>query len=90
MTGKRLADRNISSPTPVTLGIVDRELVFIRTGFGTALDYMRAWDLQRELHARRVAGEIPDICLLLEHQPVYTAGKRTSPADRPIGDLVRQ
>jgi lipoyl(octanoyl) transferase len=87
MTGKRLADRNISSPTPVTLGIVDRELVFIRTGFGTAaLDYMRAWDLQRELHARRVAGEIPDICLLLEHQPVYTAGKRTSPADRPIGD----
>lgn len=66
---------------------MDRELVFVRAGFGTAaLDYMRAWDLQRELHALRVAGEIPDTCLLLEHQPVYTAGKRTSPADRPIGD----
>jgi len=66
---------------------VDRELVFIRAGFGAAaLDYLRAWDLQRELHARRVAGEIPDACLLLEHPPVYTAGKRTSPADRPIGD----
>jgi lipoyl(octanoyl) transferase len=66
---------------------VDRELVFIRAGFGTAaVDYLRAWDLQRELHARRVAGEIPDACLLLEHRPVYTAGKRTSPADRPIGD----
>jgi len=47
---------------------------------------MRAWDLQRDLHARRVAGEIPDACLLLEHLPVYTAGKRTSPADRPVGD----
>jgi lipoyl(octanoyl) transferase len=66
---------------------VDRELVFIRAGFGAAaVDYLRAWDLQRELHARRVAGEIPDACMLLEHRPVYTAGKRTSPADRPIGD----
>jgi lipoyl(octanoyl) transferase len=66
---------------------VDRELVFVRAGFGAAaLDYTRAWDLQRDLHARRVAGEIPDTCLLLEHRPVYTAGKRTSPADRPIGD----
>jgi len=66
---------------------VERELVFIRAGFGAAaLDYLRAWDLQRALHVRRVAGEIPDTCLLLEHPPVYTAGKRTSPADRPVGD----
>ncbi len=42
--------------------------------------------LQRQVHERRVAGEIPDTCLLLEHRPVYTAGKRTSPLDRPIGD----
>ena len=26
------------------------------------------------------------MCLLLEHPPVYTAGKRTEPLDRPIGD----
>ena len=66
---------------------MDRELVFVSAGFGdAAIDYARAWDLQRDLHARRVAGEIPDTCLLLEHQPVYTAGKRTSPADRPLGD----
>lgn len=51
-----------------------------------AVDYSAAWDLQRLVHERRVAGEIPDMCLLLEHQPVYTAGKRTSPFDRPIGD----
>jgi lipoyl(octanoyl) transferase len=51
-----------------------------------AVDYSEAWDLQRQVHDRRVAGEIPDTCLLLEHRPVYTAGKRTSPLDRPIGD----
>jgi lipoyl(octanoyl) transferase len=66
---------------------VDRELVFIRAGFGAgALAYEEALDLQRQLHARRVSGQIPDTCLLLEHQPVYTAGKRTNPEDRPIAD----
>ena len=66
---------------------MDRELVFIRAGFGpAALGYERAWDLQRELHARRASRQIPDSCLLLEHEPVYTAGRRTSPADRPAGD----
>jgi lipoyl(octanoyl) transferase len=66
---------------------VDRELVFVRAAFGTgAMPYQQAWDLQRQLHASRVAGQIPDTCLLLEHEPVYTAGKRTAPEDRPLGD----
>jgi lipoyl(octanoyl) transferase len=66
---------------------VHGELVFARLGLGEeAVGYLAAWDLQRQVHARRVLGEIPDTCLLLEHQPVYTAGKRTSPLDRPIGD----
>jgi lipoyl(octanoyl) transferase len=47
---------------------------------------MEGWDLQRRVHARRVADEIPDCCLLLEHEPVYTAGKRTAASDRPFGD----
>jgi lipoyl(octanoyl) transferase len=51
-----------------------------------AVDYASAWDIQRQVHERRVAGDVPDTCLLLEHQPVYTAGKRTSPLDRPVGD----
>ncbi|WP_245159261.1 lipoyl(octanoyl) transferase LipB [Blastococcus sp. TF02A-35] len=48
------------------------------------VDYAQAWDLQRELHAKRVAGEVPDTLLLLEHPPVYTAGKRTEPHERPF------
>ena len=46
--------------------------------------YDVAWDLQRSLHAQRVAGEIADTCLLLEHPSVYTAGKRTEPWERPL------
>ena len=46
--------------------------------------YLEAWDRQRELHAARVADTIPDTALLLEHEPVYTAGKRTEAWERPI------
>jgi lipoyl(octanoyl) transferase len=66
---------------------VERELLLIRVGFGPdAVSYERAWQFQRDLHARRAGDELPDLCLLLEHEPVYTAGKRTSPLDRPVGD----
>ena len=46
--------------------------------------YEEAWDLQRRLHAERAADRIPDTVLLLEHPPVYTAGKRTQAWERPI------
>lgn len=46
------------------------------------LDYRAAWQLQRELAEARVAGG-PDTLLLLEHPPVYTAGKRTEDHERP-------
>ncbi|HXS63158.1 MAG TPA: lipoyl(octanoyl) transferase LipB [Streptosporangiaceae bacterium] len=66
---------------------MDRELIFILAGFGdSALPYDQALALQRELHTKRVEDEIPDVCLLLEHHPVYTCGRRTSPEDRPVGD----
>jgi lipoyl(octanoyl) transferase len=66
---------------------VHDELLFARVGLGPdAIDYLQAWDLQRQVHSARVAGHICDTCLLLEHQPVYTAGKRTEPLDRPLGD----
>jgi lipoyl(octanoyl) transferase len=61
------------------------ELVYL--GFGASpVDYLEGWDLQRRVHARRVADQVPDSCLLLEHEPVYTAGKRTAASDRPFGD----
>ena len=48
-----------------------------------AVDYLAAWDLQRRVHADVVAGEREDAVLLLEHPPVFTAGKRTEPHERP-------
>ena len=40
------------------------------------LDYQAAYDLQRRLHAQVVAGELPELLLLLEHPHVYTLGRR--------------
>ena len=45
--------------------------------------YEQAWRLQQEVHAQVVAGG-EDVTLLLEHPPVYTAGKRTEPWERPL------
>ena len=47
------------------------------------VDYLDAWQLQRELADARAAGG-PDTLLLLEHPAVYTAGKRTEPHERPV------
>jgi lipoyl(octanoyl) transferase len=47
------------------------------------VEYRTAWQLQRDLADARVAGG-PDTLLLLEHPPVYTAGRRTEPHERPI------
>jgi lipoyl(octanoyl) transferase len=61
------------------------ELRFVRLGFGEeAVDYLEAWQEQRRVHAARFADEIPDTCLLLEHPPVYTAGRRTADSERPL------
>ena len=49
-----------------------------------AVDYLAAWELQREVHEAVVAGAQDDTVLLLEHPPVYTAGKRTEPHERPL------
>jgi lipoyl(octanoyl) transferase len=60
-------------------------LEFLEGGFGhDAVDYRAAWDRQRRLHERVVAGEQADTVWLLEHPPVFTAGKRTAPGDRPV------
>lgn len=43
--------------------------------------YADAWELQRRLHRERVTDTRPDTILVLEHQPVYTVGRLTSPVD---------
>jgi lipoate-protein ligase B len=40
------------------------------------IDYKEAWDLQHDLWARRVRGEVPDLLLFLEHPHVITLGRR--------------
>ncbi|WP_448613231.1 lipoyl(octanoyl) transferase LipB [Modestobacter sp. URMC 112] len=57
------------------------ELAVVRAGL---VPYEEAWALQREVHAQRVAGTGPDTLLLLEHPPVYTAGRRTLRHERPF------
>ncbi len=47
-------------------------------------EYREVWALQRALHARVAAGELGPQVLFVEHEPVYTAGRRTTPDQRPI------
>jgi lipoate-protein ligase B len=48
------------------------------------IPYREGVELQEALRGRRHAEEIPDVLLVLEHPPVYTKGKRTTPADLPM------
>jgi lipoyl(octanoyl) transferase len=50
------------------------------------LPYAAGVELQDRVRAARQAGDIPDTLLLLEHDPVYTRGRRTERADLPMGD----
>lgn len=45
--------------------------------------YQQGWDLQRRVHAEIVAGVRSDTLLLMEHEPVFTAGARTARHERP-------
>lgn len=60
----------------------------VRRGFGHEgtgpVPYRPMWEEQRAVHARVAAGQDPGTILLLEHEPVYTAGRRTEIGDRPL------
>lgn len=45
---------------------------------GSGQRYAEVFDLQQELHAKRVQGTVEDTLLLLEHSPVYTLGTSAS------------
>jgi len=62
---------------------VSDDLLLLRCG---TVPYREAWDMQLRLAARRGAGEIADVLVLLEHPPVYSRGRRTRPEELPMGD----
>lgn len=47
------------------------------------VEYHQAWELQRQHHDAVAQGEQGRV-LLLEHPPVFTAGRRTEPHERPF------
>jgi len=56
----------------------------IRAGFAPHhVPYESGWRLQREVHRGVVDGERPQALILLEHEPVFTAGTRTADDERP-------
>jgi len=74
VTGSDVSCRTSSHPFDV------RELGII--------DYTAAWELQRDLANARADGTAGDTLLLLEHHSVYTCGRRTEEADRPVNSAV--
>ena len=59
-------------------------LQFERLGFAPGfVDYRSCLHLQQSVHRQVVAGERGNTVLLLEHDPVYTAGRRTEKHEYP-------
>lgn len=57
---------------------------YVVTGLSAnSVPYLSGLEQQRALHAAVVEGRAPDSVMLLEHESVYTAGKRTEPHERP-------
>ena len=52
------------------------------------IPFREGWERQRAVHAEVVAGRRPSTLLLMEHEPVYTVGRRTHTWERPDGDVV--
>ena len=51
------------------------------------VEYREAAALQERLRERVIAGDLPDLMLLLEHPPVYTVGRRSGDDDLPNGSF---
>ncbi len=58
------------------------KILILRCG---TLTYDEARAAQHELEEARKQAAIADVLMLLEHQPVYTRGRRSGPEDLPMG-----
>ncbi|HEU4683374.1 MAG TPA: lipoyl(octanoyl) transferase LipB [Nitrospira sp.] len=52
------------------------------------ISFAEGWRLQQWLHRERREEQQLDTLLLLEHEPVYTLGRRTAPSDVPMGEAA--
>src|SRR5215207_2592455 len=59
------------------------ELWVVRAGL---VPYDEARRAQAALEAARLAGELPDVLLVLQHPPVYTKGRRATADELPMGE----
>jgi lipoyl(octanoyl) transferase len=50
------------------------------------VEYRAALELQERVRSARQADLVPDVLLTLEHPPVYTRGRRSDPAELPMGE----
>jgi lipoyl(octanoyl) transferase len=48
--------------------------------------YPEGLAIQERIHAKLLAGELPDTLLLLEHPPTYTRARRSGSKDLPLGE----
>jgi lipoyl(octanoyl) transferase len=62
--------------------MVSAEILVVRCGI---VPYEEAREAQRRLQDERQRGEVGDVLLLLEHPPVYTRGRRSTPEELPMG-----
>lgn len=58
------------------------EILVVRCGI---VPYEEARQAQLRLQGARQRDEVPDVLLLLEHTPVYTRGRRSTPEELPMG-----
>jgi lipoyl(octanoyl) transferase len=64
-------------------GYPERVDVIDLTRDGRLTPYDEAWELQRRVHSEVADGSRPDALILVEHDGVYTAGRRTASRERP-------
>lgn len=65
---------------PVDTRAPESPIAFARSGI---IDYQKAWQIQRTVHAEVAEGLRPNTLMLLEHPSVFTAGRRTLDHERP-------
>jgi lipoyl(octanoyl) transferase len=61
---------------------VSAEILVVSCGL---LPYEDGLALQRRVETARREGALPDVLLLVEHPPVYTRGRRSTPDELPMG-----